>query len=298
MNANGTNRMQVTRGAGGSTTPVWSPDGRRIAFVYDGFGFQPPSINVIDADGGNYTELVFTGSYDNYFGTIDWSPDGSKIIFSMWDAIIRRENIYVMNADGSGQTVLTNTGGHNFHPKWSPDGSRIAFSSGDGDLAFASTGIYVMHADGSNRIMVTNSFAHNEYPSWSPDGLKLAFSSDRDGLWNIYVMNVDGTNIVQVTQNGLDNLSPNWKRAPSAQRKLSGRVTTPDGRGLSNAVVSLTDSLGVRRTATSSFGYYSFDNITPGKNYTIAVSSRRFKFQPLTLTINENLANVDLAGRE
>src|SRR6266700_3451828 len=42
---------------------------------------------------------------------------------------------------------------------------------------------------------------------------------------------------------------------------VSGRVTTPDGRGLRNAVVKITDSLGFTRSVTtSSFGFYSFDN--------------------------------------
>lgn len=43
---------------------------------------------------------------------------------------------------------------------------------------------------------------------------------------------------------------------PLAAVSVSGQVTTPDGHGLRNATVSITDSQGVRRTVTtSSFGF-------------------------------------------
>jgi hypothetical protein len=51
--------------------------------------------------------------------------------------------------------------------------------------------------------------------------------------------------------------------AASPALEISGRVLTPDGRGLRNVVVTLTGSNGVERTVTiSSFGYYHFDSLT------------------------------------
>jgi len=80
---------------------------------------------------------------------------------------------------------------------------------------------------------------------------------------------------------------------------IAGRVLTPTGLGLRNAVVSLTDSLGVRRTApTSSFGMYSFTGIPAGEAYTISVTSRRFRFEPRSVTADRNLSNVDFVGLE
>lgn len=78
---------------------------------------------------------------------------------------------------------------------------------------------------------------------------------------------------------------------------VSGRVTTPDGRGLRNATVSITDSLGFQQTATtSSFGFYTFDNVTTGEPYRIVVNSRLYRFAPLNLTVTDNLTNVDFVG--
>ncbi len=80
---------------------------------------------------------------------------------------------------------------------------------------------------------------------------------------------------------------------------VSGRVLTSDGRGLRNAMVSISDSNGVARTATtSSFGFYFFDNILTGGPYTIRVSSRLFRFAPRTLQVTGNVSDADFVGLE
>ncbi len=85
----------------------------------------------------------------------------------------------------------------------------------------------------------------------------------------------------------------------SSDVSVSGRVTTPGGQNLRNAVVSMIDSAGVRRTATtSSFGLYSFDEVRTGETYTMTVASKRYRFTPRILQIDSSLANVDFVGLE
>ncbi len=80
---------------------------------------------------------------------------------------------------------------------------------------------------------------------------------------------------------------------------ISGRVLTPDGRGLRNADVTLIDSSGIERTVkTGSFGYYRFDGVAVDGFFTVRVSSRRFKFETRRVTVNGELADVDLFGKE
>ena len=80
---------------------------------------------------------------------------------------------------------------------------------------------------------------------------------------------------------------------------VSGRVTTPDGRGLRNAIVALTDSQGVRQTATtSSFGLYTITGVRSGEQYAIGVNTKRYRFTPQNLNITDSLANVDFVGLE
>ncbi|MEQ1606744.1 MAG: hypothetical protein ABL999_17920 [Pyrinomonadaceae bacterium] len=85
----------------------------------------------------------------------------------------------------------------------------------------------------------------------------------------------------------------------SSDVTVSGRVTTPGGQNLRNVVVSIIDSLGVRRTATtSSFGIYSFDSVRTGEIYTLTVASKRYRFSPKIMQIDAALSNVDFVGLE
>ena len=80
---------------------------------------------------------------------------------------------------------------------------------------------------------------------------------------------------------------------------VSGRVLTPSGATIRNAVVAITDSSGVRRTViTSSFGVYTLSNIVPGGTYTITATTKRYRFTPQQLVINNNVANLDFIGLE
>ncbi|MEO7660580.1 MAG: carboxypeptidase-like regulatory domain-containing protein [Pyrinomonadaceae bacterium] len=80
---------------------------------------------------------------------------------------------------------------------------------------------------------------------------------------------------------------------------ISGRVLTPGGLGLRNAVVILTDAAGVsRRVTTSSFGFYSFETISSGAGYTIGVASKRYRFASKVLNLSGNLTDFDFIGLE
>lgn len=85
----------------------------------------------------------------------------------------------------------------------------------------------------------------------------------------------------------------------SSDVTVSGRVTTPGGQNLRNAVVSLIDSLGVRRTATtSSFGIYTFDNVRTGESFTMTVASKRYRFTPRIESFAASVSNIDFVGLE
>jgi uncharacterized delta-60 repeat protein len=80
---------------------------------------------------------------------------------------------------------------------------------------------------------------------------------------------------------------------------LSGRVTTPSGAALRNAVVTLVDSSGARRTAvTSSFGVFSFGSVYTNQDYTLTVASKRYRFAPRTVTVNGALSGIEMTGLE
>ncbi|MEJ7623001.1 MAG: carboxypeptidase regulatory-like domain-containing protein [Pyrinomonadaceae bacterium] len=85
---------------------------------------------------------------------------------------------------------------------------------------------------------------------------------------------------------------------PSSDATVSGIVTTPDGRGLRNATVVITDAAGMSRSVTtSSFGFYSFADVPTGASYTIRVISRRYRFAAQQVTVNGNI-DVNFVGLE
>jgi hypothetical protein len=80
---------------------------------------------------------------------------------------------------------------------------------------------------------------------------------------------------------------------------ISGRVLTPGGQGLRNAVVLLVDSNGARRTATtSSFGTYQFEGVLGGQSVTISISSKRYRFTPRVLPLSTDIIALDFIGLE
>lgn len=80
---------------------------------------------------------------------------------------------------------------------------------------------------------------------------------------------------------------------------VSGRVTTPGGQGLRNAVVTVTDAQGVRRSATtSSFGIFTFEKVVPGQEYIFNVSSRRYRFTAQTINVTAALSDLSFVGQE
>lgn len=105
-------------------------------------------------------------------------------------------------------------------------------------------------------------------------------------------------------QDGTPVYQPVWQYMLSNTQaatfvSISGRVLNPNGSGLRNVLVFLTDPQGNRRTAnTSSFGNYSFTNIPSGQSYTVSASSKRYRFSPVILFADSNLSNVDLIGLE
>ena len=204
--------------------PSWSPDGVRIAFVFDN------DIYVKAADGSGRTNL--TNSPDNDEGPA-WSPNGDRIAFLSWGEV--GSDVHVINPDGTGQTNLTNLPAVYGDLAWSPDGTKIAFASNRGLVLVPGLGsgtlspesglsallgpkpdLYVMNADGGEKTRLTFDEAIDGSPTWSPDGIRLAFQSDRDGDHEIYVINVDGTGLTQLTHNDRVDALPAW--SPDGRR--------------------------------------------------------------------------------
>ena len=75
---------------------------------------------------------------------------------------------------------------------------------------------------------------------------------------------------------------------------ISGRVLVSSGVGLTNAIVHLTGPSGEITVArTTSFGYYHFNDVEVGQTVIISVSSRRYVYAPRTVSLQENVTDLD-----
>lgn len=80
---------------------------------------------------------------------------------------------------------------------------------------------------------------------------------------------------------------------------VGGRVIAPNGRGLSNATVTLIQTDGtVRTTRTTTFGYYRFSDITAGQTVIVTVASKRYNFQPRIVNLVEDVEDLNLLSAE
>ncbi len=102
-------------------TPVWSPDGRRIAFSLFGPSGDR-SIAVIPASGGRHQLLVRSDATDR---DPCWTPDGNLVFASDRDGIF---NLYHLNLQTAAVHRITRVPGGALHPDVHPDDGRIAFS--------------------------------------------------------------------------------------------------------------------------------------------------------------------------
>jgi len=76
---------------------------------------------------------------------------------------------------------------------------------------------------------------------------------------------------------------------------ISGRLVTSGGQAIGGVRVALDDNSGnlIAITTTSSFGFYHFDNVIPGRVYTIEPLTKRYAFTARTMTVNGDLTNVN-----
>ena len=243
----GARQQRITISKAMDITPVWSPDGRSIAFGSWRSGYQDIYILFPYGDGVLTSLTKGTAARQSYLPA--WSPDGSRIAFtSSGDG---QPEIYVMNRDGSNRQRLTTHPSIDVTPTWSPTGTQIAFVSD----RTGSPQIYIMNADGTgleqitresacdrptwspaplNEIAyssragggniikifdfrtrstraLTDAIGNNESPAFSPNGRHVAFVSTRAGREQIFTIHRDGSGLRQLTRVGT-NRYPNWSR--------------------------------------------------------------------------------------
>jgi len=174
--------------------PVWSPDGRYIAFCRILAG--ETGIYIIPALGGTERRVRETYWQENefyqifwFFGRLSWSLDGRYLAYS--DHAKSDESttsIFLLSLDSSDMRRLTfpRTSIGDYNPTFSPDGQTLAWNRTSQD----GTSIYTMVLSGGDeqRLIVGQQFGWGL--AWTSDGRDIVFGkagwlANSAWLWKI-----------------------------------------------------------------------------------------------------------------
>lgn len=208
---------QITSGKYFDSSPRWSPDGSKIAFLSTLGGV--PQIYTIPAAGGE--PAAVTAMANGAGSAPAWSPDGRYIAFSAQTnpspdltkpyRVTRRiyrmngmgylegrlHDLYIIPSAGGEPIRLTRENCNNSSPVWSPDGKEILyFTSLYPDSARTNSDLRLVDLAGESRALLTG-WNYVLTAAWTPDGKRIVFIAYQPGMplgtqRKLWVMDRDG----------------------------------------------------------------------------------------------------------
>lgn len=170
IDADGKNHRPLLSGPRSYSSPRWSPQGDRLAYIssVDGHGAQ---IHVRWMDTG---QTALLSNLRRSPAAISWSPDGGQIAFEMF-------------VEDEGNSLAK--------PPKPPEGAEWAppvkvieqmtyRSDGDGYLDVGNTHLFVLPAEGGTPRQLTSGDYDDSGPLvWSPNGKSIIFTANRQPEW-------------------------------------------------------------------------------------------------------------------
>ena len=225
------------------TSPIWSPDGAKLAFISDGSG--RPQLHIVDTDGTNSWQV--TEDPQGASGPV-WSPDSRYLLYGQAEPIGKPRDLIKIKLTPDRKAVedtwnLTNGKGPfaTQHARFSPDGLWIAAGwSMDGWPRLRVLRDRDSAATPADWKPIGKQEGMSNHPAWSTDGKWIAYSSNAN--YNtpseFRAVAQDGLNDKQLLSQSYTK-QHNWTFAwsPGGDRLLlsdsySGgglRLTTPGG---------------------------------------------------------------------
>jgi Tol biopolymer transport system component len=207
--------LRLTTDPRNDYNPVWSPDGRWIAFLRSQPTaptgprdrelmlippLGPPEKKLADVRSNDFVNAIF----------LAWSPDSKSLVVTDSQSEGKPDALVVVSLETGEKRRLTNPQAPvlaDTSPAIAPDGRSLAFlrrtSWGYGELRLLPLGSGLT-APGDARLLTPAKF-RADHPAWTPDGKEIVFSA-RDGLWRLPVRGENSP--VRIPYVGEDGLAP------------------------------------------------------------------------------------------
>lgn len=162
----------ITPSFGACASPVISPDGRWVAYVFsDGVR---DCLGIVDIDGKSWSKQLTTPAEADFVMQPTWSPDGKQLAYIAWN-----------------------------HPQMPWDGTQLILA----DVVYPDNGMpEIQH----KQVIIGDTDTAVFQPEFSPDGNYLSYISDGSGIGQLYLYDLQTGLHEQITHEEADHSTPAW----------------------------------------------------------------------------------------